>query len=206
MYWGGFIFTGMKKRLWLLMLCFGLMNVALAQKDSLANDEHGKYIYYHVVNVGKDNADVLMARAIVFFDMPANKASFKLTSKDANTKTIDGTGFFMVASTTSLTKHDDGKINFKLRIEIKDGKYRYWLTDFVFIPYYKDRYNNLVPKPGTEIPAEELNKKIDNKGAAHYLDECAAFGIKFGTRFKQQMENAPVKTSNGKKVVVTEKW
>ena len=188
------------------MLFLGLVNVALAQKDSLATDEHGKYIYYHVVNLGKDNANVLLVRAADFFDMPANKANFKITDRDANAKTIDGMGFFTVASTTLLTKHDDGKINFKLRIEVKEGKYRYWLTDFVFIPYYKDRYNNLVPKPGVEIPAEELSKKIDNKDTARYLDECAAFGVKFGTRFKQQMENAPVKTSNGKKVIITEKW
>lgn len=187
------------------MFCLGLVKLASAQKDSLASDEHGKYIYYHVVNV-KDNADVLLVRALDYFDMPANKANFKIISKDANAKTMDGTGFFMVASTLSLTKHDEGKIKFKLRIEVKDGKYRYWLTDFAFIPYYKDRYNNLVPKPGIEIPAEELSKKIDSKDAAHYLDECAAFGIKFGTRFKKQMQDAPVKTTTGKKVIVTEKW
>ncbi|OCX51518.1 hypothetical protein BEL04_15955 [Mucilaginibacter sp. PPCGB 2223] len=196
----------MKRVILALTLCLGFARMAVAQKDSLATDEHGKYIYYHVNAGGHSGANVLLVRALDFFDMPANSANFKITDKDANAKTVDVTGFFAVQSTTSLTKHDDGKITFKLRIEVKDGRYRYWLSNFVFIPYYKDRYNNLVPKPGVEIPAEELNKKIDGKDAAHYLDECAAFGIKFGARFKKQLESEPVKTTNGKKVIVTDKW
>ncbi|WP_448700041.1 DUF4468 domain-containing protein [Mucilaginibacter sp. AW1-3] len=196
----------MKKRILFLLLCIGFAKPAMAQKDSLATNEHGKYIYYHVVNLNKDNADILLVRALDFFDMPGNKANFKVTDKDANTHTIDGTGFFTVSSSLSLAKHDDGKITFKLHIEIKEQKYRYWLTDFVFIPYYKDRYNNLVPQPGVEIPMENITKKINNKDAGHYLDECGTFSIKFGARLKKQMESAPVKTSNGKKVIVTEKW
>ena len=188
------------------MLCFGFVQMAMAQKDSLALNEHDKYIYYRIVNLNKDDADMLMTRALDFFDMPGNRANFKITTKNANAHMIDGTGFFTVSAVTSLAKHDDGKITFKLRVEIKGQKYRYWLTDFVFTPYYKDRYNNLVPQPGIEIPMENIAKKVDNKDAAHYQDECGAFAVKFSTRLKKQMENAPVKTDNSKKVIVIDKW
>lgn len=190
------------------MLCLLMGKLAMAQKDSLAFDEHGKYIYYRIVNMNKDNANIFMVRALDFFDEPGNRGNFKITQKDANTHTIDGLGFFMVSGVTSLAKHDDGKITFKLHIEIKDQKYRYWLTGFVFTPFYKDRYNNLVPQPGIEIPIENIASKIDGKDAAHYLNECAAFSIKFGARLKKQMESSPVRTttSDSKKVITTEKW
>ncbi len=189
------------------MLFFGLAQMAMAQKDSLAFDEHGKYIYYRVVNQVKDDENVLLVRGLDFFDMPANKDAFKVINKDANTHMFDVSGHFLVSKPSSLAKHDDGKITFKIHVEVKGQKYRYWLTDFVFTPYYKDRYNNMVPQPGVEIPMEDISKKIETREAAHYLDECAAFGKKLGTKLKQYMDAEPsVKKDDGKKVIDTKKW
>jgi len=197
----------MKKRLLILMLCFGFAKMAMAQKDSLALDEHSKYIYYRVINQGKDDANVLLVRGLDFFSEPYNRDAFKITAKDANTHTFEVKSFFTVSKSSSLAKHDDGKITYTLTVETRDKKYRYWLGNFVFTPYYKDRYNNMVPQPGVEIPMEAISKKIEAREAAHYLDECAAFGKKLGAKLKQYMDAEPVvKKADGKKVIDTKKW
>jgi hypothetical protein len=198
----------MKSKLLILMLCLLLCKLAMAQKDSLAFDEHGKYIYYRVVNDKKNDANVLLVRALDFFDMPGNRHNFKITAKDANTHNIDVTGFFIVSKASTLAKHDDGKITFNIRVEIKDQKYRYWLNGFVFTPYMRDRYNNMVPQPGIEIPMEVIAKKEDKKDADHYLNECGAFARKLSSRLKQYMLTGPVvsKQDTTKKVIRIENW
>jgi len=181
--------------------------MAMAQKDSLAFDEHGKYIYYRVVNQGKDDAAVLYQRALDFAKKAYDANTLKPSVSDEKNTTIDGGGYFVVSKPSSLAKHDDGRITYKLRIEVKGQKYRYWLSNFVFTPYYKDRYNNMVPQPGVEIPVESISKKIEAREAAHYLDECAAFGKKLGVKLKQYMDAEPVaKKDDGKKVIDTKKW
>jgi hypothetical protein len=197
----------MKKKLLVLMLFFGLTQMAMAQKDSLAFDEHGKYIYYRVVNQGKDDAAVLYQRALDFTQKAYDASTLKPSLLDEKNTTIDGGGYFVVSKPSQLARHDNGRILYKLHIEIKGQKYRYWLTGFVFIPYIKDRYNNMVPQPGVEIPMEDISKKVEARDAAHYLDECAAFGKKLGAKLKQYMDAEPtVKTDNGKKVIDTKKW
>lgn len=186
------------------MLCFGIAKMAMAQKDSLAFDEQGKYIYYRVLVANTNEAETLNLRVAAFFK---SASLLKLLGFNEAKQTFDGEGYFVVSKPSSLGKHDDGKITYKLRIEIKGEKYRYWLSNFVFTPYYKDRYNNMVPQPGVEIPIENISKKIETRDAAHYLDECAAFGKKLGTKLKQYMDAQPVaKKDDGKKVIDTKKW
>jgi hypothetical protein len=181
--------------------------MAVAQKDSLAFDEHGKYIYYRVVNQGKDDAAVLYHRALDFTKKAYDANALKSSILDEKSTTIDGGGYFTVSKALSLAKHEDGRILYKLHIEIKGQKYRYWLTGFAFIPYIKDRYNNMVPQPGVEIPMEDISKKAEARDAAHYLDECAAFSKKLGAKLKQYMDAEPVaKKDDGKKVIDTKKW
>ncbi len=195
------------KKIVVLICLLVIGKAVLAQKDSLAFDEHGKYIYYRTV-ASKAEANVLLARGLDFFNLPYNRDVFKITAKDADAHTFEAKGFFMVSRAQMMAKHDDGKISFTVKVEVKDQKYRYWLTDFVFTPYVRDRYNNMVPQPGMDVPMEQIAKKAETKDADHYLDECAAFGRKFSSRFKPYMENGPVtvKKSDGKKVIDTQKW
>jgi len=197
------------KKILIFICCIALFETASAQKDSLAFDEHGKYIYYKVV-ANKGDANVLMVRGLDFFSMPYNRDEFKITAKDANTHTFEVKGFFVVSKASSLAKHDDGKIAYTFNVETKDQKYRYWVTGFVFTPYYKDRYDNIVPQPGVDIPMEEITKKVETRDANHYLDECAKFAKQVGGKLQQYMITASVpkakKDTVGKKVIDTKKW
>jgi hypothetical protein len=65
--------------------------------------------------------------------------------------------------------HEDAKITYNMIIEVKEGKYRYWLTDFVVIPYERDRYANFVPVSGKDTALEHGLRKLGQKTLDDYL-------------------------------------
>lgn len=180
----------------------------MAQKDSLAFDDQGKYTYYKLVNAGNNTADVLYARALVFLKSAYSKNTLKLAGQNVKDKHLGGEGILLVSKKSSLAKHDDGRINCKLNIDVKEGKYRYWFTDFVFTPYTRDRNNNFVPVPSQEIDMEKAATKFDNKDVDHYLDECGKFAKQVGAELQKYMVAAPIakKDTVVKKVIHIDKW
>lgn len=178
----------------------------MAQKDSLALDEHGKYIYYKVVSLNKYTADTLYNRSLQFFKNNSDNKSLKITSTDAKNTALAGSGYFAVYK-TAITKQPDGQVAYQFKLEIKDSKYRYWLTDFVYTPYFRDRYNNYVPQKNIEIPLEQASKKLSEKDLSKYLDESALFSRQLGERLKKQIGAMPVVNKKTvPKVISTSKW
>jgi hypothetical protein len=146
--------------------------------------------------------DSLHARGLSFLKTISPKIKLKTAGKD---NTISGEGKFITYNSTSLLKHESGEVDYILNIEFKDQKYRFWLTDFTFTPYERDRYDNYVPKPGIEIPLETAISKLEKKELDAYLDETGAFCKQFGERLKIYLLNAPKKEENAKKAI-PDKW
>ncbi|TWI96664.1 uncharacterized protein with TBP-like fold DUF4468 [Mucilaginibacter frigoritolerans] len=192
------------KILLLTLVCIFLVKISLAQSDLLSFDEHNKYIYYQVVDIPGVTADTLHVRGVSFLKTNYAKMKVKL-----NGQNLTGEGKFLVYGGISVLKHEKGEIDYTLNVEFKDQKYRYWLTDFTFTPYERDRYNNYVPKQGIVIPLENAESKLDKKDLTGYLDETGAFCKQFGDNLKQFIlripVSAPKKEENVKKVV-TDKW
>jgi len=172
------------------------------QQNLLSFDEHNKYIYYQVDQIPGVSADTLLQRGLKFL-----KANPKLTFKPDKPDKVTGTGKFLVYGGVSVLRHEQGEIDYQLNVEFKDQKYRFWLTDFVFTPYQRDRYGNFVPQSGVDIPAEQLADKIDKKEAGSYLDEAGLFCKEFGDHLKIALIRAPApkKVENTRKVV-TDNW
>ena len=195
------------KKLIILSL-FALFAVPVfAQKDSLAFDENNKYIYYQVVEQPGIVADSLFNRAEYFFSKAYTQPALNLNSVDKSEKTLNGSGGFLVSKKTLVTSHEDGLVAFKMHIGVKDGKYRYWLTDFVFNPYQRNRYNNYESIPGIYIPLEKSEGKIDKKDLAAYLDGVLLSSRKIGAKLKEFMlKKPPVKKEPAVKKISTKDW
>jgi hypothetical protein len=175
--------------------------IALAQKE-LSFDEHNKYIYYQVVDMPGLAKDTLFSRGLSFLKTvyPKNKVA-------ATASQLTGRGKFLVYGGASILKHEDGEITYLLTIECKDQKYRYWITDFVFTPYQRDRYGNFLPEQGINIPLETASSKLDKKEAEHYVHEAGIFCKELGDKLKLYITEAHAakKTETAKKVV-TDNW
>ncbi len=197
------------KRLTILLL-FAMFAVrAFAQKDSLAFDENNKYIYYQVVAQQGTAADSLFSRAVFFFDKGYPQVSLKTTgvTKAADARSINATGSFLVSKKSLITSHEDGSVCFTMHVDVKEGKYRYWLTDFIFNPYQRDRYNNYVSVPGIYIPLEKPEGKIDKKDLAAYLDGILLGSRKIGAKLKEFMlKNPPLQKKPEVKKISTKDW
>lgn len=186
-------------------MCLFAARVASAQKDLLSFNEQNKYIYYQVVELPGLTTDTLQTRALYFLktSYPLNKVE-----KAATSGNFTGNGKLLITSTLSMVKHIYGEVNYTYFIECKDGKYRYWLTDFVYTPHKTDRYGNSVPEQGMEVPLENGAKKLDKHDLALSLDETGAYSKQFGEKLKQGMVkiSALAPKEAKKKVIMTKDW
>lgn len=192
----------MKKLLLAAVCVFIKIASASAQADSLVMDENNKYVYYQVVEQQGFSADSLQTRAVSF-----TKKAFtakKLKFKDSSKGVIHAVGGVMVSKKSLISMHEDARIDYTMTIEVKDGRYRYWFTDFVMVPYQRDRYANFVPVSGKNIPLEKGLSSLSKKDFDSYTDKLMANIKDIGNRFKTYMKApvAPVVKPEAKKTVI----
>jgi hypothetical protein len=184
-----------------------LLQAAHAQKSLLALDEHNKYIYYQVVGQPGATADSLDKKAVNFI----RETYPKTRLKSAGDTSIVIKDRFVTYSVLAFAKHESGEIKFTLNIECKNSKYRYWLTDFVFTPYEKNRYGVFAPKDNIEIPLEKASSRVDSKELDGYFDQTGTFCKQLGDQLKSYMlldhpTNRKPDQQPPVKKVVTDKW
>jgi hypothetical protein len=189
------------KRIALLVIGLMIAGMANAQKSLLSLDEHNKYIYYQVVDLPGISTDSLYKNAVYFI-----KSSYPKTKSTEGSNSISIKDKFLTY--TSFVKHENGEMSYTLNIECKDGKYRYWLTDFDFTPYERNRYGVYVPINGIEIPLETAESKVVKKDLDGYLEQTGAFCKQLGEKLKKVMAEGHTtkKTDQPLKKIVTDKW
>ncbi len=194
------------KALFLVLSALLIAKVSFCQRDLLVLDEHDKYIYYQVVDMPKQAADTLHHKTVSFLE--DNYPKIRILTNNLGKITCAGK-LISYGGGISILKHEKGEIDYTINIEFKDQKYRYWITDFFFKPYGRNRYGNFVPKQGIEIPLETGERRLDKKELDNYLDEAGEFCTRFGEDMKQYLINnsisAPKKVLATKKIV-TDKW
>ena len=196
------------KNILFAFVCILFVKTAAAQQDSLAFDENNKYIYYQTVEQAGLNKDTLYRRALYFMKKAAPKNKLKLTSADEAQGILTGSGSFMVTKKSLILSSNSGEIAYTMRVEVKDAKYRYWFTNFVYTPYRRDRYGMDVPVPGINIPLEEAKDKIDKKDIAVYLDKVLQNSRQVGAVLKSYMlkTSSLPKADKGIRKISTKEW
>ena len=192
------------KKVFFSFVCLLCAQIALAQKDSLQFDEGNNYIYYRVVDKPALSADTLYKRGWDF------AAAFNPLAKPAKGKaenTLNTSGRVIVYSGVSLMRKEGGEISYTINIQTKDQRYRYRISNFVFKPYQRDRFGNMTPIPGIEVPLEKMSAKYGKKETDNYLDQIGSFCINTAAKIKQAMDKQPIVTKTEVvKKVSTENW
>ncbi len=195
------------KKIVLAALCVFLkIGTASAQADSLVMDENNKYIYYQVVAQQGSPEDSLQARAVNF----AKKAfaASKLKFKHSNKGTVQATGGVLVSKKSLLSLHEDARIDYTMVIELKDNRYRYWFTDFIIVPYVRDRYANFVPVSGKNVKLENGLSILSKKDFDGYTAKLMANIKDIGNQLKtyMRMPVAQAKKEVKKTVIPATDW
>ena len=167
---------------------FFVISLALAQEISvLPKDETGKYIYYEVVS-RTANEDSLKVRAIDF--LTKNKKEIKLKSSKETAK-VTANGKMVITKSLAMLSRPTGEITYTFNFEVNAQKYRFWLSDFEFIPYQKDRYGNFVPSTTVGIALETDAKKSNADQWEDYRLQASKYAANFAKRLKDYLLAKP---------------
>ncbi len=187
------------------IIFFTIVSLKLpAQQKQFSLDERGKYIYYEVVDAKTLGKDSLMARAKIFINKVYRKT---IKQQELTDTSILAKGKTVIDKTVLIAGHPSGEINYNLTFEVRSGKYRFWFTDFEYIPYQRDRYGNYVASTTVGTPLEKSPSKL-NQG--EWKDAVMASYDKvqkFAEEFKKYLSINPLTLPvNKTKTVVTDKW
>lgn len=168
-----------------LFLFLLMVSGAIAQNkktgEELDKDERGKYIYYEVVTGSPVPADSLIDRAKSFFKLK------KMTLVKSDSVLFEQSSKFVISKTAFVLSHPSGEILYNFSFEIKGSKYRFWLTDFMFIPYQRDRYGNFVPSTAKGIPLEKSPGKLNAGEWSAYISDAGRQSAALAAGFKEYL-------------------
>ncbi|UOE47274.1 DUF4468 domain-containing protein [Mucilaginibacter sp. SMC90] len=182
---------------------------AFAQKDSLAFDEHNKYIYYKTAEQPGAVADTLYDRGLYFLKKAYPVKVLKLVKADKDGNALSGAGAFVIGKKGLLGNSEGGEMAYKIRVEVKDGKYRYWLTDFVYQPYQRNRYGNAEIMHGKDVALEKAAEKLSKADFNACLNQVVIGSKHVGDNLKAYMlKTSSLEKHDVKKVkrVSTKEW
>ena len=183
---GGFLF------IMTVLFCLPVLAQTSTGAELMPLDERGKYIYYEVVEKNTVPADSLQIRAKEFLNAK------KLDGVKSNKDQLTASGKFLISKTAFVLTRPSGEVLYNFVFEIKEGKYRFWMTDFAFIAYKRDRYANYVPATVKGIPLEREPGKLNAAEWTSYIAAASKQADLFAKDFKQYL-------SAGKKIVVQPK-
>ncbi|WP_379089416.1 DUF4468 domain-containing protein [Pedobacter sp. UC225_65] len=181
-------FNGLRMKLMLsfFLLLLGAVQVRAQEENLLPVDEQGKFIYYEVVDLKDKTKEVLKLRAEDYLKKQGKGLKFRLTIGDTS---FVADGKMVVDKTLIVMSHPSGEILYRFYVEVKDGRYRFWLSDFNFIPYQRDRYGNFVPSTHVATPLEKDQGKLNASQWKEYQLQAASHAKKMAFNFKQYMAN-----------------
>ena len=167
------------------------VNFALAQKQTeniLPVDERGKLIYLEVVST-KAPVDSLKIRVLNYLKKQNENLKFKSVKGDS---IFIATGKLIINKTLLVMSHPSGEVLYNFQAEVKQGKYRFWLTDFSFIPYQRDRYGNFVVSTIVGVPLENNPSKLNAAEWEVYRLQTAKYANELAAKFKLYMTGKPL--------------
>lgn len=119
-------------------------------------DERGKYIVYNLIDTrAAVSGEDLYEHALDYF-----RKKGRLTEERAGER-LSARGSVKMSRHAGIGNYVAGTIHYRLVMEAKDGKYRYWLTDLVYQPSVRNRYGKIVPVKGRYIPLETEMSKLN---------------------------------------------
>ena len=194
----------MKFILSFFLFLIGFVSVKAQSENVLPVDDQGKFIYYEVVELKNTPKDSLKSRVLDF--LKKKNAPLKFKSIQGDTAFL-ATGKLIINKTLLVMSHPSGEVLYNFRAEVKEGKYRFWMSDFSFIPYQRDRYGNFVANTTVGIPLENIPGKTEKAQWVAYQVQTATYAKDFAIKFKQFIAHkTPIAVAAPEKKVVNKNW
>ena len=192
----------MKHFLFIILAIFSIQ--LSAQQKQFPKDDNGKFIYYQVVDSQLISKDTLLQRAKSFVNVAYKKSMRQETATDSS---VLAKGTMVIDKTILVAGHPSGEVSYNFVFEARNGKYRFWLTDLLFIPYQRDRYGNFVATTKIGVPLERTPGKLSAGAWKDILNSAYNKIEKFGDDFKKYLATNRVEKAKKKaETISTKKW
>ncbi len=191
---------------YILFIVLATFSIRLAaQQKQFSKDDSGKFIYYQVVDSQTVTKDTLLQRAKAFVNGIYKKTMKQESVSDSS---ILAKGTAVIDKTILVAGHPSGEVSYQFVCEVRNGKYRFWLTNFAFIPYQRDRYGNFVATTQVGTPLERTPGKLSAGAWKDILNSTYTKIEKFGAEFKKFMAISRVAVPAKKKpeTISTKQW
>lgn len=191
---------------YILFIILATFSISLAaQQKQFSKDDSGKFIYYQVVDSQAVAKDTLLQRAKTFVDVLYKKT---MKPESVSDSSISAKGTMVIDKTILVAGHPSGEVSYQFVCEVRNRKYRFWLTGMQFIPYQRDRYGNFVATTQIGTPLERTPGKLSAGAWKDILNSTYTKAEKFGAEFKKFMATSRVAVPAKKKpeTISTKKW
>jgi hypothetical protein len=188
-----------------IFLVFTLISLnVLAQQKQFPLDERGKYIYYEIADAKTTNKDSLLFRAKYFINTLYKKSIKQESLTDSS---ILAKGKVIIDKTILVAGHPSGEVSYNLTFEARDKKYRFWLTDFEYIPYQRDRYGNYVQSTKIGTALEKVPGKLSSGEWKDIVESTYNKVSKIAADFKKNLATNQIESPKKKtETISTKKW
>jgi hypothetical protein len=164
----------------LLTGCF-LVICLLGVSQTQPVNQPEKYIFYEIVDVDSMAAGMLYHNAAKWL----RQNSTTLHVADSLGGVLNASNEFSVFKESGVLKKISGKVTYNMVIEVKDNRYRYHFSDFVFHYYGPDRYHAMGPTG--------KKKKLEDPKAAGWQKLWDAHRTKTTEKIQQDIAVLKVK-------------
>ena len=171
---------------------------------ALPLDEHGKVVFYEVVDREGTPKEALYAAALGW--LGANAPEYQEQREtDGTAYRFTATRQFPVYAKGYVSKQLHGTISYQLTLEIKDGRYRYYCNDFVFHYHKIDRTYKMAPTGQTKpledpkAPGCQITWKSHREAVVKMMNALEA-------DLKNALQPKAPEVKIAKSTTVTENW
>ena len=194
----------MMKEISIFLFLIFSASFCVAQNEALLIDEQGKFIHYELIDAKGLSKNQLKETVSSFFKKPYK--DLKLRTSRGDTSFL-ACGKLIISKTVMVISHPSGEILFDFQTEVKEDKYRFWLTNFSFVPYQRDRYGNFVAATTKGIPLENNPGKLNLSQWKEYQAQTAKYAYQFAKDFKGHMVGkTSIAIPAKEKSVVKKEW
>ncbi len=174
-----------------------------AQKDSIVLNENNKYTYF---KVGSSLPGINLSALAAY--LKKNLTGLQEIKAATQETEVSGRGGILVFKKGLLTGQEEGRLDYTVKIDFKESKYRLIVTNFEFIPYQRNRFGTFTAIDGVTVPLEKKDSRIGEKQLSLYLERAGSLGIKANELVQDFVNNkTSIKPGNSEiKKVDTQKW
>jgi hypothetical protein len=148
-----------------LQLLFATVFVTLFQQVLFPVDEYGKYTFHEVVEIPGMSQDDLFKNGESFLKkVKVLNSKKKYLTVNQENYALSNKGSFYVYQYGSVNKAIAGAVEYDILLEVKDGRYRYTITNFIFNEFQRNRYGKYEPMNGKNTPLETEVSNLNKKG------------------------------------------